>query len=61
MNKDEIKGYYLAMLNGLRGLQDDLLVNGAPKEASEHLDEVLRICLADYENRIEKMFEENRD
>jgi hypothetical protein len=36
------------MLNGLRGLQDDLNANSAPEEAKEMLNEVLEICLSDY-------------
>ncbi|WP_293989455.1 hypothetical protein [Sphingomonas sp.] len=36
------------MLNGLRGLHDDLLANNAPQEAWTLMREIIEICESDY-------------
>jgi hypothetical protein len=50
-NKQEAEGYYLEMLNGLSGLQDDLDANWAPEEAKKLLSELIAVCRRDFEVR----------
>jgi hypothetical protein len=49
MSDDE--NYYLAMLNVMAGLRDDLDANGAPSEAKELLQELMEVCKSDYRIR----------
>lgn len=42
---------YLAMLNALSEVRHQLMTNGAQVEAKAMLDEVIRLCRAEYEAR----------
>jgi hypothetical protein len=45
------KRYYLEMLNSLAGVENDLVANEAPFEASEALRVVIRLCTEDFKIR----------
>jgi len=51
MKLPDLEEFYALMLNAMAGLQDDLIANGAPKEAQHLFYECLVLCRKDYDAR----------
>jgi len=56
MTGSKLEEFYALMLNAMAGLQDDMIANGAPKEAQDLLHRSLTICREDYNVKFSTSF-----